>query len=237
MASLGAYYVLSNKHIEFGKLFLKFGIITGIIFSFLQIFPGGDAQGKNVARYQPTSLAAMEGLFKTEEGAELVIIGQPDMEKLLIDNPIKVPKMLSFLTYNRWNAEVKGLNEYPKETWPDNIPLLYYSYHIMVGLGTIFVAIMVIGIILLFLKRIEKAKWFLWILMLSFPFPYIANTAGWMVAELGSTALAYIWNNADKRRNIAKCKYWKCSFHPYRIFWIIPVDGYIVFVPGYKRNK
>ena len=90
----------------------------------------------------PVTLAAMEGLFETKEGAELLLIGQPDMEKLKMDNPIHVPNMLSFLTYNRWEAEVKGLDAFPKEVWPTNIPLLYYSYHIMVGLGTIFIAIM-----------------------------------------------------------------------------------------------
>lgn len=185
MASLGAYYILSQKNIKFGKIFLKIGVVSGLIFSALQIFPSGDGQGKNVAKYQPATLAAMEGLFDTKEGAELVLIGQPDMDKLTIDNPIKVPKMLSFLTYNHWNAEVKGLKEYKKENWPDNIPLLYYSYHIMVGLGTIFITIMAIGTFLLWRKKIDKSKWFLWILMLSFPFPFIANTAGWMTAELG----------------------------------------------------
>jgi cytochrome d ubiquinol oxidase subunit I len=93
--------------------------------------------------------------------------------------------MLSFLTYNRWDATVKGLKDFPKETWPDNIPLLYYSYHIMVGLGTFFIGIMAIGIFLLWKKKVFESRWFLWILLLSFPFPYIANTAGWMTAEIG----------------------------------------------------
>jgi cytochrome d ubiquinol oxidase subunit I len=114
-----------------------------------------------------------------------MIIGQPDMEKLRIDNPIYVPKLLSFLTYNRWNAEVKGLDSFPRDLWPDNIPLLYYSYHIMVGLGTIFIAIMFISAFLLWRKKMFTSRSMLWVLMLSFPFPYIANTAGWMTAELG----------------------------------------------------
>jgi cytochrome d ubiquinol oxidase subunit I len=185
MTAIGAYYLLSKKHAEYGKIFVRLGIITGVIFSTWQLFPSGDGQGQNLAKYQPITIAAMEGLFKTQEGAPIVIIGQPDMEKLKIDNPIEVPKMLSFLTYNRWNAEVKGLDAYPRELWPDNIPLLYYSYHIMVGLGTIFIAIMVIAVFLLWKKKIYSARWFLWILMLAFPFPYIANTAGWMTAEIG----------------------------------------------------
>ena len=71
------------------------------------------------------------------------------MELMRLDNPIHVPNMLSFLTYYRWNAEVKGLDAFPKEDWPSNIPLLYYSYHIMVGLGTIFIAVLLIATYLL----------------------------------------------------------------------------------------
>jgi cytochrome d ubiquinol oxidase subunit I len=77
------------------------------------------------------------------------------------------------------------LNDFPRDQWPDNIPLLYYSYHIMVGLGTIFIAIMVVAVFLLIRKRLFEARWMLWIVMLSLPFPFIANTAGWMTAELG----------------------------------------------------
>jgi len=62
---------------------------------------------------------------------------------------------------------------------------LYYSYHIMVGLGTIFMAILVVSGFLLWRKKLWDTRWMLWILMLSFPFPYIANTAGWMTAEVG----------------------------------------------------
>jgi cytochrome d ubiquinol oxidase subunit I len=93
--------------------------------------------------------------------------------------------MLSFLTYNRWGAQVKGLDAFPSDLWPTNIPLLYYSYHIMVGLGTIFIALSATGVVLLWRKRAYTARSFLWVLMLSFPFPFIANSAGWTTAELG----------------------------------------------------
>ncbi len=127
----------------------------------------------------------MEGLFRTVEGAPIVLIGQPDMEKMRLDNPIEVPRMLSILTYHRWEAEVKGLDAFPREQWPDNIPLLYFSYHIMVGLGTLFIAIMVVAGILLWKGVLFGFSPLLWVLMLAFPFPYIATTAGWMTAELG----------------------------------------------------
>ncbi len=185
MAAVGAYFLLANREAEYGRVFVRVGVVAGLFASIFELFPSGDAQGKNVLQHQPATFAAMEGLFETKEGAELVLIGQPDMEKLKIDNPIHVPKLLSYLTYYRWSAEVKGLDAFPREQWPTNIPLLYYSYHIMVGLGTIFIAIMVASVFLLWKRTLYSARWALWILMLSFPFPYIANTAGWFTAELG----------------------------------------------------
>lgn len=185
MAAVGAFYLLSGKHAEQGRIFVRLGVIVALIASVLQIFPTGDAQGRMIARNQPVTLAAMEALWQTQPGAPLVIIGQPDVASKRIDNPIIVPRMLSFLTWRRWTAEVKGLDYVPPQDWPDNIPLLYYTYHIMVGLGTLFIAVTVVAVFLLWRKQLYQARWMLWILLLSFPFPYIANTAGWMTAEFG----------------------------------------------------
>ncbi len=127
----------------------------------------------------------MEGLFQSEKQAGIVVVGQPDIERRTIDNPIVVPRALSFLIYQNWNAEVRGLSAFPEKNWPDNIPLLYYSYHVMVGLGTIFIGIMVLAALLLWRGRLYDARWMLWVLMLAIPFPFIANTAGWFTAELG----------------------------------------------------
>ncbi|HKD15415.1 MAG TPA: cytochrome ubiquinol oxidase subunit I [Candidatus Angelobacter sp.] len=185
MSAVGAYYLLEGIFIEQGRIFLRVGVIAGVIFSILQIFPTGDLHGRYMAQHQPVTTAAMEGLFKTETGAPIVILGQPDEEHRRIDNPLAVNKVLSFLIYGHTSAEVKGLNEFPKDVWPTNIPLLYYSYHIMAGLGTIFVAVMVVAVFLLWRKKLFASRWMLWILMLCLPFPYIANTAGWMTAEIG----------------------------------------------------
>jgi cytochrome d ubiquinol oxidase subunit I len=185
MASVGAYYLLEQKYSDHARLFLRVGVIAGLIFSLVQIFPTGDLHGKYMARHQPVTTAAMEGLFKTEAGAPMVILGQPDEEHERIDNPLIVNKVLSFLIYGTTTAEVRGLNEFPRSDWPTNIPLLYYSYHIMAGLGTIFVAVMVVAAFLLWRRRLYQSRWMLWIIMLCLPFPYIANTAGWMTAEIG----------------------------------------------------
>ena len=185
VAAVGAYYILSGRNSEFGQLFVKIAVIAGVVSSILVAFPTGDAQIKNVYTHQPVTFAAMEGVFETKEGVELVLIGQPDMENMKIDNPLYVPKFLSFMTHFRWEAEIKGLQSFPKDLWPTNIPLLYYSYHVMVGLGTIFITIMLVSVFLLWRGSLFANRRLLWVLMLSFPFPYIANTAGWTTAELG----------------------------------------------------
>ncbi|MBJ2174693.1 cytochrome ubiquinol oxidase subunit I [Aureibaculum sp. A20] len=186
VAAIGAFYLLNNKHSDFGKLFVKTGVIFGLISSVLVAFPTGDWVAKNVAKHQPVAFAAMEGIFETETGgSEIVLIGQPDMENKKLDNKIAVPNVLSFLTYQNWEAEIKGLNEFDESLYPTNVPGLYYSYHIMVGLGTLFIGLMAIAALQLYRKKLYKSKWILWSILFMLPFPYIANTTGWYTAELG----------------------------------------------------
>jgi len=170
VAAVGAFYLLSNRHSRFGKIFVKSGVVFGVISSVILAFPTGDWAAKNVVKYQPATFAAMEGIFETEKGgSEIVLVGQPDMENKKLDNKIAVPNVLSFLTYQRWDAEIKGLNEFDESIHPTNVP------------G----GIMVLAAFLLWKGRLYKTKWLLWILMFMIPFPYIANTAGWYTAELG----------------------------------------------------
>ena len=185
MTGLGAYYLLARQHEHFGRMFVRVGLIAAVIGSVWMLFPTGHLASEQVAEKKPVALAAMEGQFGTEQPAGLVIVGQPDMERERIDNPIVIPRALSFLVYQNWGAEVKGLEAYPQVNWPDNIPLLYYSYHVMVGLGTIFIAITVVAAFLLWRRKLFESRWMLWILMLATLFPFIANTAGWLTAELG----------------------------------------------------
>jgi cytochrome d ubiquinol oxidase subunit I len=185
MASVGAYYLLAGRFEQHGRIFLRLGVIAGTLATLAMVFPTGDGQGRMIATHQPVTLAAMEGQFETEAAAPIAIVGQPDTDKLQLDNPIVVPGALSFLTYRRWGAEVKGLKDFPRDQWPDNIPLLYYSYHIMVGLGTILIALMLVCAWYLWRGHLYATQPLLWILMLALPFPYIATTAGWMTAELG----------------------------------------------------
>src|ERR1700694_6020503 len=124
MAGLGAYYLLAKRDIDYGRMFVTLGVMVGLIASAFQLYPSGDLEGIQVTQYQPTKLAAMEGLFQTESGAGIVLIGQPDTAKGTIDNPIIVPKALSFLTFRRWTAVVRGLDTFPADQRPDQIEML-----------------------------------------------------------------------------------------------------------------
>jgi cytochrome d ubiquinol oxidase subunit I len=184
MAGIGAFYLLARRHEAAGRTFVRVGVIAGSIFSVITLFPTGSLHGENIARFQPAKMAAMEGLFESQEGAGLAIIGMPDTEKKQLMDPIIVPGVLSYLVYGDFRARVIGLNDIPEDQHPP-IEIVYYAYHIMVGLGTIFIAILGTSAFMLWRRRLYETRGLLWILMLAMPFPYIANHAGWVVAEVG----------------------------------------------------
>jgi cytochrome d ubiquinol oxidase subunit I len=185
VAAVGAFYTLQKRHVNAARACLRLGTVVGLVASILVAFPTGDRQAKLVARHQPVSLAAMEGRFDSGPMAEITLIGQPNVAMRRLDNPIPVRGVLSFLAFGTFHSNVQGLNAFPEEDWPDNIELLYYAFHIMAGLGTIMIGIMFVATLLSVTGRLTRARWLLWVLMLAFPFPYIANTAGWLTTELG----------------------------------------------------
>jgi cytochrome d ubiquinol oxidase subunit I len=185
VAALGAFYTLRGLHPTQARLYLRGGTLMGLIASLLVAFPSGDQQAKMVGKHQPVTLAAMEGRFVGVPMAGVALIGQPNVAARRLDNPIEVPGALSFLAYGHFGSFVHGLEDFPKDQWPDNIELLYYSFHIMITLGTIFILLMGYATFQRWRGRLESTNWLLWVLMLALPFPYIANTLGWMTAELG----------------------------------------------------
>ncbi len=131
MAGLGAYYLLDGRHADYGRTFLRTGVIVAAIASVLLIFPTGDRSSLQVFKFQPEKAAAMEGIFRTEAGAPLVIMGQPNMQTLTLDNPFVIPKMLSFMTYQHFNAEIQGAGRLPARPLAGQHPacLLRLSHH------------------------------------------------------------------------------------------------------------
>jgi cytochrome d ubiquinol oxidase subunit I len=185
VAAVGAFYALRGVHPAQARLYLRAGTAVGLVASLLVAFPTGDQQAKMVGAHQPVTLAAMEGKFEGGPMAGVAVIGQPNLPARRLENPIEVPGMLSFLAYGTFQSYVHGLSEYPENRWPDNIELLYYSFHLMITLGSLFIALMAYASFQNWRGRLEASTGLLWVLMLAFPFPYIANTLGWMTAELG----------------------------------------------------
>jgi len=185
VAAVAAYWSLMGLHEKHARAALRLGVVAALVACAMQLFPTGDRHGKLVAEHQPAALAAMEGKFQSSSRAELAIVGQPNVEERRLENPIIVPGALSFLAYGSFGATVVGLEDVPRDRWPDNVELLYFAYHVMVGLGTLFLALTGASTLLLIKDRLHRTRWVLWAWMLAFPFPYIATTAGWMTAELG----------------------------------------------------
>src|SRR5439155_23771596 len=185
VAAVGAFCTLRGFQLVQARMYLHAGTVMGLIASVLVAFPTGDQQAKMVGKHQPVTLSAMEGRFVGGPMASVAVIGQPNVAAQRLDNPIEVPGALSFLAYGHFGSNVHGLNDYTKESWPDNIELLYYTFHLMITLGTIFIILMAYAGIQNLRGRLESSTGLLWVLMLAFPFPYIANTLGWMTAELG----------------------------------------------------
>lgn len=184
-SAIAAWWLLRRVHVDGARRTLRVSLAAGLLSCLLVAFPTGDQQAKAVARHQPATLAAMEGRFASGPLAEITLIGQPNVRARRLDNPIQIPGALSFLAFGTVHRDVRGLEEFPEDAWPQNIELLYYSFHVMVGLGTLMIGLMVLASIAHWQRRLEGSRMLLWCLMLAFPFPYIATTAGWMTAELG----------------------------------------------------
>ncbi len=185
MASVGAYWMLRGEHREAARASLSVTVVAGFLSTQLVAFPTGHEQGRMVAAHQPVTLAAMEGRFESGAHAPLAMIGQPNVAAKKLDNPIVLPSVLSWIAYGDFSADVRGLNAFPEADWPTNIELLYYSFHIMVGLGTLFIGLMTLAVFFWWRGGLERTRWLLWMLLLAAPFPFIANTAGWMTSEFG----------------------------------------------------
>ncbi len=185
MSAVGAWWTLRDEHRPVARVSLHIGVLAGLVAAALVGFPTGHEQGRMIAASQPVTLAAMEGRFESGTRAPMALVGQPNVEERKLDNPIELPAVLSWIAYGDFSADVRGLTAFPERDWPTNIELLYFAFHIMVGLGTIFLGIMGLATLLMWRGSLQRSRWMLWTLTLAFPFPFIANTAGWMAAELG----------------------------------------------------
>ncbi|MFI1773579.1 cytochrome ubiquinol oxidase subunit I [Thalassobellus citreus] len=183
VAGIHAFQIYKKQHVELHKKAFKIAITFGAIAAILQPL-SGDISAKDIAQRQPAKLAAMEAHYETSKGAPLYIGGIVDEEKQKVSYKIEIPKALSFLAFGDFNAEVKGLNDFPEDERP-KVAIVHYAFQVMVGIGTL---LLIVGI--LFFISLKKKKWWLnklfWLLFtILAPMGFIALEAGWIVTEVG----------------------------------------------------
>lgn len=180
---MSAWRLLRNPTDRLASISLNIGLTAGIVLSIAQ-FIIGDLHGLDVYKHQPMKIAAIEGQWETERGADFKIFAVPDMKNERNDYEISIPNALSLVLEHDSNAEIRGLKELPPQSRP-NVPVSFYSFRIMVAMGMVMLITSIIGIILRRRKVLESKQWFLRLAMLVSPAGLIAVIAGWFAAEVG----------------------------------------------------
>jgi cytochrome d ubiquinol oxidase subunit I len=188
MAAAAAWLLLKNKGKEVALLALKVSLVTGFIFAIISIFPTGHWHASQVARDQPAKFAVIEGLYETQTKAPLAVFGIPtvdkETEKPRLAAEIRIPGMASWLATGDVNAEIKGTDAFPASDLPP-FGLPFFSFHLMVALGVAFLGLTALGLLFWKLNLLERARWFLVLMVIAGPLPLIANQLGWITAEVG----------------------------------------------------
>jgi cytochrome d ubiquinol oxidase subunit I len=184
VAGIHAFLLLFDRSNAFHRRALGIALVVGTPAALLQPI-SGDLSAKAVARVQPAKLAAMESHFETGARVPLIIGGWPDPDTRETRYAIRIPGGLSFLAFGDFDAEVKGLEEWPREDWP-NVPIVHTAFQIMVGLGT-YLALLSgwVGWTAFRRRDLAENRWLLRAIALAAPMGFIAIEAGWIVTEVG----------------------------------------------------
>lgn len=183
VAGIHAFQILRNKRPELHKEAFKIAIFFGAVAALLQPI-SGDISAKDVAERQPVKLAAMEAHYETKKGAPLYVGGIVDEEEKTVSHKIEIPKALSFLAFGNFDAEVKGLNDFPEDVIPP-VSIVHYAFQTMVGIGTLMMIAAVIFFISLKKKSWLNNKKYWWLFAILSPLGFVAVEAGWVVTEVG----------------------------------------------------
>lgn len=181
--SISAYYLLKKQHFGFAKKSLEIGLVFAFLTTMLQAI-SGDKSAKIIAVHQPTKFAAFEGIYKTEKEVPYTLIGLVNAKEMRVDYALRIPRLLSWLTFGNSSAEIKGLDQYPQKDWP-NVPALFQTYRLMVAMWGIMVLLAILGLYAWHKGKLVTSRWLLRSLVFSVITPQIANQAGWVAAEMG----------------------------------------------------
>jgi len=183
VAGIGALYLQRRHHVEHARVMFGMAMIMAIFVAPLQLV-FGDLHGLNTFQYQPTKVAAVEGLWETRRGAPTVLFGWPDQEEESTKYAVEIPRLSSLILTHDLEGEVRGLKEWPADERPPVAPV-FWGFRIMVGIGMLMTATGVIAIVLYLQKRLFDTPWFqCWCMALT-PAGFIAVLAGWFVTEVG----------------------------------------------------
>ncbi|WIG93550.1 cytochrome ubiquinol oxidase subunit I [Myxococcus sp. SDU36] len=184
MAGIHAFVLLRYPGAAFHRKALSVALPLACVTALLQPVVG-DLSAKHVAKAQPVKLAAMEGQFETERGAPLRLGGLPNVETGEVPYAVDIPKGLSILAFADPDAEVKGLNAFPRDEWPP-VAKVHVAFQVMVGTGS---AMALLALVTLGWRWRKKAwphgRKLMWAWLLSGPLGVVAMEAGWLVTEWG----------------------------------------------------
>jgi cytochrome d ubiquinol oxidase subunit I len=184
VAGIHAFLLLRDRGNAFHQRALTIGLLVGAPAALLQPL-SGDLSARNVARYQPTKLAAMESLFETQKDAPFVIAGWPDMRRKEIRYGLEIPYLLSFLATHDPHAEVPGLDRTDRADWP-HVPTVHVAFQAMIGLGTCMALVAAwAGWAAIRREDLTRNRGLLTALAIAAPFGFLAIEAGWIVTEVG----------------------------------------------------
>lgn len=179
-----AIHMLRGRSTEMVRKSFRIAAPVGLLASVL-IIVAGDMSAVQVAKFQPSKLAAIEAQWKTESNAPFYMIELPDPRAgRNIVEALPIPGYLSVLAYQDPNATIKGLNDISASERPP-IMVSFLSFRVMVGLGFLLVLCAVLAMIFAWGKKLEAQKWLLWVMAIALILPYIASELGWLVAEIG----------------------------------------------------
>jgi cytochrome bd ubiquinol oxidase subunit I len=182
LAGVYAFARLRGRWGRYERAGLAIPLTIAVLASLAQA-PVGDWAARDVATTQPVKLAAMEGLYKTTNGAPEHLLGWYENGKVKFG--IEIPHMLSLLAFHSWDATVKGLDTVPPSQRPP-VNVVRADFQIMVGIGTMLVLLSLFTLwVRLRRKRLPETRWFYAALVLAGPLAVVALIAGWVVTEVG----------------------------------------------------
>jgi cytochrome d ubiquinol oxidase subunit I len=181
VAGVCAYYMLKKRHTQFARQAMIWAASVGLVLAIAMPFLGHWG-ALVVAEYQPIKMAAFENIGDTQKNAPLYLFGWVNSSGETTG--ISIPSGLSLMLGLSPDHEVTGLNSVAPADRPP-AQLTFQSYHLMIALGFLFILVFLVALFLHWRKRLENARWFLWVLMACIPLSIIAINMGWMAAEVG----------------------------------------------------